>query len=405
MGILNDVLSGLGWIWDQTAGRATSAAWDQLVTGLVSWVVNSISWFVSAILQFFQRSSTPDLGSAWFAGGPLGAGAHSPYGVVSSLAISVLLLCVLLSVVHGLLRGEGPALLARLIRDLPLAILGIVATIGVVQVLLGAADELSRQVLSRTDAGTHAVQVLRTLESAGAFNGQPTFVVFLLGVVAVLAAFLLWIELLVRASLLYVLIALSPMAYAAFVWPTARRVIQRLAELVVALIASKIVIAITLAVAASALAANPSDGVVPMGEAKLGTLLVGTIMFLLGAFAPFLILRLFSVTETAVVAKGVSRGPARTTQTAMLTALTVSRLAGMAGGSGAQAGMTGSAPPNPSNRAALARPGTEPARASKSSAASPPQPRSRLELPLPDPTRDRPADDHLPPAGAGGERR
>ena len=403
MGILNDVLDGLGWIWDQTAGRATNAAWNQLVTGLVSWVLDSISWFVSAILQFFQRSSTPDLGSAWFAGGPLGAGAHSPYGVVASLAISVLLLCVLLSVVHGLVLGEGPALLARLVRDVPLAILGIVATIGVVQVLLGAADELSQQVLTRTDAGAHATQVLRTLESVGAFSGQPTFVVFVLGVVAVLGAFLLWVELLVRASLLYVMIALSPLAYAAFVWPTARRVVQRLAELVVALIASKVVIAITLAVAASALVANPpADGVVAAGEAKLSMLLVGTIMFLLGAFAPFLILRLFSVTEAAVIARGVSRGPARATQTAMLTALTVSRLAGVASPSGPEAGMTTSATPNISRRPALDGPGTPAPSATKSPTASPRTARPRLELPLPSPSRDRPGDERLP-NGPDGE--
>lgn len=396
MGIFNDVLDGLGWIWNQTAGRATSAAWEQLVTGLVSWVVDSISWFVSAILQFFQRSSTPDLGSTWFAGGPLGAGAHSPYSVVASLALSVLLLCVLLSVVQGLILGEGPALLARLVRDVPLAILGLVATIGVVQVLLGAADDLSQQILVRTDAGAHATQVLHTLESVGTFSGQPTFVVFLLGVVAVLGAFLLWVELLVRASLLYVLIALSPLAYAAFVWPTARRGLHRLAELAVALIASKVVIAITLAVSASALVANPpAGGVVTTGEAKLGLLLAGTIMFLLGAFAPFLILRLFSVTEAAVIARGVSRGPAKATQTAMLTTLTVTRLAGVAGSSGAGTGAAASTPTQSANRRAVDGPGGQAPHGMKRSTPAPRSPLPRLQLPPPRTNRDRPGDDGL----------
>ncbi len=392
MGILNGVLDGLGWIWDQTAGRATTAAWDQLVTGLVHWVLDSISWFVGAILQFFQRSSTPDLGSAWFAGGPIGAGAHSPYAVVANLAGSVLLLCVLLSVVHGLLLGEGPATLGRLARDVPLAILGIAATIGAVQVLLGAADELSQQVLTRTDAGVHATEVLHTLESVGTFSGQPTFVVFLLGAVAVVAAFLLWVELLIRASLLYVLIALSPLAYAAFTWASARRVLKRLAELVVALIMSKVVVAITLAVAASALAANPAaGGAIATGEAKLGLLLVGTIMFLLGAFAPFLILRLFSVTEAAVIARGVSRAPARATQTAVLTALTVSRLAGVAGASRAQTATTPSAHPRGSSRPALDPRGRQPPPESKQATGSPGAPRGRLELPasVPRPSKDQ----------------
>lgn len=327
MGLFDGLLNGLGWIWDQTAGRATSAVWDQIVNGLVSWVVNSITWFVGALLQFFDRSSTPSLASNWFAGGSIGTRAHSPYGVVAGLALSVLLLCVLISVVHGLLTGEGPAIVGRLARDVPLSILGIVGTISVVQVLLGTADELATQILAGTQAGAHATTVLHTLGQFQASSGQPTFVVFLLGLVAVLGAFVLWVELLVRASLLYVLLALSPFAYAAFVWPSARRILHRLAELIVALVFSKVVIAVTLAVAASALASSNTSRLAT-GEEKIGTLLVGTIMFLLAAFSPFLLLRLFPVVEAAVVAHGISRAPARATQRAMSTALTVSRLAG-----------------------------------------------------------------------------
>ncbi len=336
MGLLDGILDGLSSIWSQTVGHAASTIWDQIVGGLVSWVLDSLSWFVDAVLAFFQRTSTPDLTSTWFAGGPIGDRAHSPYAVVASLALSLLLLCVLLSVVHGLLVGEGPAMAGRLARDVPLAILGIVATLAVVQVLLGAADQLSAQILSATDAGSHATTVLHTLGGATAFDGQPNFVVFLLGLVAVLGAFALWVELLVRASLLYVLLALSPLAYAAFVWPAARRVLHRLAELVVALILSKVVIAITLAVAASALASDQSTTTIAGDEAKLGTLLVGTIMFLLAAFAPFLLLRLFPLVEAAVVARGISHAPARATQTALLTTLTVTRLAGASGAAAAR---------------------------------------------------------------------
>ncbi|HEY5164565.1 MAG TPA: hypothetical protein VIJ44_01310, partial [Acidimicrobiia bacterium] len=333
MGLFDGLLNGLGWIWDQTAGRATSAVWDQIVNGLVSWVVNSITWFVSALLQFFERSSTPTLASNWFAGGPIGTNAHSPYGVVASLALSVLVLCVLISVVHGLLTGEGPAMIGRIARDVPLSVLGIVATIGVAQVLLGAADELAARILVGTQAGAHATAVLHAVGQVQASSGQPTFVVFLLGLVAVLGAFVLWVELLVRASLLYVLLALSPFAYAAFVWPSARRILHRLVELIVALVFSKVVIAVTLAVAASALASSNAGGLAT-GEAKIGTLLVGTIMFLLAAFSPFLLLRLFPVVEAAVVAHGISRAPARATQRAMFTALTVTRLAGGLSGTG-----------------------------------------------------------------------
>jgi hypothetical protein len=160
---------------------------------------------------------------------------------------------------------------------------------------------------------------------------------------------LLWIELLIRASLIYVLLALSPLAYAAFVWPSTRRILHRLAELVLALVLSKVVIAIALAVAASALTQGTSNpAVIPTGEAQLGTLLVGVIMFLLASLTPFLVLKLLPVVEAAVAAQGISRGPARSAQSAVITTSWVTRLAGtgaaaLGGGGGAAAGMSASA--------------------------------------------------------------
>ena len=169
MGIIDDVLSGLGWIWSQTGGRAVNAAWDQMINGMVSWVTDAISWFVGALLRFFEHSSTPNLAASWFSGN----GSQSPYGVVAALALSLLLLFVLIAVVQGALSGDGVAMAARLARDIPLAILGITATIGVTQVLLGATDELSHAVLDGTGAGAQAKTVLEHLGSAAASRGRP----------------------------------------------------------------------------------------------------------------------------------------------------------------------------------------------------------------------------------------
>ncbi len=337
MGLLDGLLDGLGWIWDNTAGAAADALWDSVVGGLVGWVVDAIAWFVEAVLRFFERSTTPNLTSNWFSGeGRIGPNAHSPYGAVAWLALSILLICILLGVIQGLLTGEGPAMAGRIARDVTLAIFGIVATIGVTQVLLGATDELAHVVLDQTQAGANAKDLLERLAQPAAFNAQATFVVFLLGLVAVVGAFLLWIELLIRASLLYLLLALSPLAYAAFVWPAARRMVKRLSELIVAIVASKLVIAIALAVAASALARGPAaNGGVPTGEAKIGTLLVGVVTFCLAAFAPFLILKLLPVVEAAVVAQGISRSPARVANSAAAGSFYVARLAGGATGAAA----------------------------------------------------------------------
>jgi hypothetical protein len=391
VGLFDGILGGLGWIWDNTVGAAANALWDQIVGGLVDWVVSAIAWFVKALLQFFERSSTPNLTSNWFSGdGRIGPHAQSPYGVIAWLSLSLLLACVLVGIVQGLLAGEGPAMAARIARDVPLAILGIVATVGVVQVLLGATDELAHAVLDGTQAGANAKALLQTLAEPAAFSAQASFVVFLLGLVAVVGSFLLWIELLIRASLIYLLLAIAPLAYAAFVWPAARRVLHRLAELVVALVFSKLVIAIALAVAASALTRGPSaSGGVPTGEQKVGTLLVGVIMFCLASFAPFLLLKLLPVVEGAVVAQGISRSPVRTAQSAAQTSFYVARLAGTggagaaaapaagtagngAGGSGAGAGTATRPVPN-----APARSSPDPARSGPSASPSPGRAQSR----------------------------
>ncbi|MEX1171828.1 MAG: hypothetical protein WEG56_04355 [Chloroflexota bacterium] len=106
MGILDGILDGLGWLWDNTVGAVTDALWDTVVKGLVGWVVDAIAWFVQALLVFFEKSSTPNLAAEWFAGnGRIGPRAHSPYGAIAWLALAILLLFVLISIVQGLLAG------------------------------------------------------------------------------------------------------------------------------------------------------------------------------------------------------------------------------------------------------------------------------------------------------------
>src|SRR5207253_7289222 len=120
---------------------------------------------------------------------------------------------------------------------------------------------------------------------------------------------------------------------AVMVWPAARGMVRKLSELVVALIFSKVVIAIAFSVGAAALAGIGNTGHANAGAgehvtANAGTLFSGLVIFCLAAFAPFVLLKLFPAAEAAVVAQGVSRGPLRTTQQASASAFYLERLAG-----------------------------------------------------------------------------
>ncbi len=165
------------------------------------------------------------------------------------------------------------------------------------------------------------------------------FAVVLVGIFAVLAALAVWAELLVRSALIYLLVALSPLAFAATLWPAARGLCRRLVELLLAVVVSKFVICVAVAVGVASLggagsAADSGAGLAETASIGLGTLVVGTVILGLAAFAPFVVLKLLPLAEAAVVAQGVSRSPMRAAQGAARGAYTLDSLSRIAGGHG-----------------------------------------------------------------------
>jgi hypothetical protein len=133
---------------------------------------------------------------------------------------------------------------------------------------------------------------------------------------------------------------------AARIWPAARGVFRRLVEVGVAVIVSKFVIALALALGSAALAGGgPTDGGSAGVALSLGSLLGGATLMGLAAFTPFVVLRLLPVIETAVVAHGISSSPVRGAQAAATAGTLPGRVGRMVatGRPGAAAGLGGSA--------------------------------------------------------------
>src|SRR5690606_13814710 len=93
-----------------------------------------------------------------------------------------------------------------------------------------------------------------TVESLSTLTGgvSTAFVVFVLGFVAVLAGLVVVAELVIRAALIYIVVALAPLVFATRLWPATQGAARKLIELLCALILSKLVIAVALSVAAAA---------------------------------------------------------------------------------------------------------------------------------------------------------
>lgn len=316
--ITNVVTAPAGW------------AWEKVAEGVATWVLGAIAYFVDGVVSFLLTSARPDVESAWF------SGAGSPYATVRGMAVALLLAFVFLGIIHGLMAGDSAAMIRRVTVDLPAAVFGMVATTVVVGRLLELTDVLSSVVLSSSDD-----QAVRFLSGFGAtVNGAGQgFAAVIVGLVAVIAGLLVWVELMIRSVLVYVLVALSPLSFAAMVWPSARGVLRRTIELLLAVIVSKLVICIAISVGVAALAgagtAAPADSAVTdQAAVGMGALFVGTAVLAMAAFAPFLVLKLIPWAEAALVAQGVSRGPVRGAQSTMSNvyyAQSLTRLAGRGG--------------------------------------------------------------------------
>ncbi len=357
-GVLADVPNPINVITDGL-GSIGGWAFDKVADGIASWVLGAVDFFVTGSIDFLRTSSTPNPTAAWF------AGTDSPYAAVRNLAGLLLAAFIFLGVVQGLLHGDTTGMIRRVAGGVPAAVAGMVLTTTVVGHLLALTDAMSDAVLAHTDD-----QALHFLSGFGATATSATggFAAVLLGLVAAAAGLFLWIELIVRAALVYVLVAISPLAFAAIVWPSTRNALRRTVELLLAVVFSKLFICIALAIGVAALSGAGTAGTssAPGGEgfasnagASAGGLLVGAVLLGLAAFSPFILLKVVPIAESAVVAQGISHAPARGAQAGMSTVNSASSLRRLAGGHGDSASSTtgpgpGGAAPTTSTGAAAA---------------------------------------------------
>jgi hypothetical protein len=320
-------------ITDVVGGGAKAVAGQilsMLGSSILSGLANACSQVVHGVLSFMDASSGVDLEAGWW----VGDRAQVVRGTILAVAVGLALVFVFLALLQGILAGDVGALIRLVVREIPAAAVGTVLVGTVVSMLLRLTDAASSSVLAGTPADLEAF--LQRLAVPGAAIGYG-----LLGGV-VLAVFLLaglfvWVELLVRSALIYVLIAFAPLALAARVWPVTRGAFRRLCELGVALIVAKFAVAVALALGAAALAGGgpqlAQPGVAEAAGVSLGSLLAGASLMAMAAFTPFVVLRILPVLEAAVVAQGVSRSPVRAAQTSAQGAYYAQGLQRMAAGS------------------------------------------------------------------------
>lgn len=295
MSVISGVTSTVGQIatHNPIADVVKGAASDVAGLGLKaisSWVLDGTKSALQEVARVIGAATTPNLESTWFS---------STYWRVTALAglLTVPFLCA--AAVQALVRSDLALLAKAAFGYLPLSAIGVSLAGPLTTLLLAATDQMSKVVsATAVNGGPHFLKQAATAAgSLSAVDGSPFFAV-IVGLVAVMAALTLSLELIIRSAAVYVVVLMLPLAFAAMVWPARRIWAVRLVELLVSLILSKFVIVAVLSLAGAALEAYSTD---------TSQLLTAMALLMLATFSPWALMRLLPFTEVAAGAGGMLR--------------------------------------------------------------------------------------------------
>jgi hypothetical protein len=335
------------------AGSAAGAGVNVVFSEAARWVASGALWLITEVGRVISSTTSIDLGAGWFS-------AHE--AVMVSLAAAVVVPMACCAAIQAIYRQSASMLMRTFLVNLPLSLLLTGVAVALVRVGLAVTDATSAKVLSSAGVDTKNLFSGLTVFFAGtgaSGPGAPAFVVFIGGLLVSLAALVLWLELVVRAAAVSAAVLFLPLALAALVWPAVAHWCRRLADTLVALVLSKLVVAAVLSLAVGALA----GGLGVSGSSEGGgfsSVVTGIALLVIATLSPFTLLRLVPAVEAGAVShlestrhrlQSAARAPVRTGGN---LALDLARGGGASAAlDGADSGLVGSAGSNGSNGSAL----------------------------------------------------
>jgi hypothetical protein len=272
----------------KAVGTGTKAVATVGLTVIAAFVAAGDVAALKETERLVGASTSPELLSPWFS---------SAYWRVAGVSALLTLPFLFAAAIQALVRSDMALLARAAFGYLPLGMLAVGIAAPLTMLLLSASDEMSTLVSSASGQASttfldHASALAAGLSAAA---GSP-FLALTIGAFTVLGAIVLWLELMVRAAAVYVIVLMLPLFFAALVWPARRVWAIRSVELLVALVLSKFAIVAVLALGGSAL--DHASGSGPT------TFLAGLALVLMAALAPWAMLRLLPLHEVASAAAG-----------------------------------------------------------------------------------------------------
>jgi hypothetical protein len=271
-------------------GSKTSTAIGLAAIG--AWVLGGAKAALHETVKVIGETTSPRLETTWFS---------STYWRMAGVAALLTLPFLFAAAVQALIRSDLALLARSAFGYLPLSLLAVGIAAPVTMLMLAACDEMSAIVSAAGQhSGTRFLGHLGAIVGTLSLTSHSPFLAFLIGLLLASGAIVLWIEMLMREAAVYIVVLMLPLAFAAMVWPARRVWAIRATELLVALILSKFAIVAVLALGGAALGQDGLSGA--------ATMLSGLVLVILGAFAPWALMRLLPLAELAAGAAGHLRG-------------------------------------------------------------------------------------------------
>lgn len=279
------------------AGTVASSASTAIgLAAIVGWVVGGAGAVLREATSVLGATTNPQLQTTWFS---------STYWRMAAIAALLTLPFLFAATVQAALRSDVALLARAAFGYLPLAMLSIAIAAPVTTLLLAASDELCGLISSAaSNAAAHLLDRIALIAGGLTIIARSPFLAFLIGLLMIGAAFVLWIELLLREAAVYVVVLMLPLAFAALTWPARRIWAVRAVELLVALILSKFAIVAVLSLGGAAIGAS-------VGHGSVTGAMAGAVLIMLATMSPWALMRLVPLAEIATGAAGALRGELR----------------------------------------------------------------------------------------------
>jgi hypothetical protein len=263
----NAVTGAVGGVVTNPITDALKGVGNGIFEQITDWVSEGASWLIGEVVKGINETTTPQLTTKSFI---------AEYGRMAQIAALMGMAMLLLAVLEGVAQGNAGMLARVVLVNVPLAFIATSVAYAVVQLLLVATDGLCHAIAATShESSQHFFKnAITGLGNAGGDAGReinsgggndplggvageaagkatvPLFVTFLVAIIGAFAAFLVWLELLMRDAAVYVVASFMPFSLAAAIWPRWAGALRKTGELLVAVIGSKFVIVAIIALAA-----------------------------------------------------------------------------------------------------------------------------------------------------------